>query len=261
MSERIALGLEYDGSSFHGFEAQRNTRTVQGVLEHALSRIADQPIRTICAGRTDAGVHALAQVVHFDVSVKRPQRAWVMGTNTHLPRDVAVLWAREVDATFHARFSALGRRYRYLILNRRTRPAVLSRRVTWMCRPLDVLRMREAAQSLLGEHDFSAFRAAGCQARTPVRTLRQLQVVRDGDLIIVHVAANAFLQHMVRNLVGVLAAIGEGRQPVQWAAEVLASRDRKAGGVTAPAHGLYLSAVKYPQAFAMPDLSPPPVLW
>ena len=232
---RIALGVEYDGRHFHGWESQRNARTVQDALEQALARVADEPVRTVCAGRTDAGVHGLGQVVHFDTRAERSERSWVFGANANLPGDVAVLWARPVGEEFHARFAAMGRSYRYVIFNRPVRPAVLKGLVSWECRPLDVVPMAEAAATLLGEHDFSAFRAAGCQARSPVRTLHRLDVRRDAEMVFLEVEANAFLQHMVRNLAGVLMAIGDGRRPPEWAAEVLAGRDRRLGGVTAAA--------------------------
>ncbi len=258
---RIALGVEYDGARFHGFETQRDTRTVQGVLEHALSRVADQPIRVVCAGRTDSGVHALAQVVHFDTTAARSARSWVLGCNSHLDKDVSALWACEVDEGFHARFSAVSRSYRYMILNRTSRPALLNARASWICQPLDAVRMQEAAQQLVGEHDFSAYRAAGCQARSSVRIVRRLEVWRDGEFVHIDVTANAFLQHMVRNLAGVLIAIGDGRRAVGWAGEVLASRDRRTGGVTAPPHGLYLSEVEYPPHFQIPRLSSQFAVW
>ena len=258
---RIALGVEYDGRRFHGWESQRNARTVQDSLEQALARVADEPVRTVCAGRTDAGVHGLGQVVHFDTRAERSERSWVFGANANLPGDVAVLWARPVGEEFHARFAAMGRSYRYVIFNRPVRPAVLKGLVSWECRPLDVVPMAEAAATLLGEHDFSAFRAAGCQARSPVRTLHRLDVRRDAEMVFLEVEANAFLQHMVRNLAGVLMAIGDGRRPPEWAAEVLAGRDRRLGGVTAPPHGLYLTAVRYGPEHDLPRLSPPRVLW
>ena len=258
---RIAIGVEYDGRRFHGWEHQSHARTVQQVLEAALSRVADAPVRTVCAGRTDARVHGLAQVAHFDTEARRDERAWVLGANSNLPDDVAVLWALPVADAFHARFSAERRRYRYVILNRPVRPAVLRGRVTWECRLLDEKRMSRAAEALLGEHDFSAFRAAGCQARTPVRTLHRLDVRRDGDFVLLEVEANAFLQRMVRNIAGVLIAIGCGREDVGWAARVLAGRDRSRGGVTAPPDGLYLCEVRYPDGYRLPRLSPRIWLW
>lgn len=258
---RIAAGVEYDGRDFHGWEKQRNGRTVQESLEQALTSVAAGPVRTRCAGRTDARVHALAQVVHFDTDAVRSERSWVFGANANLPGDVSVLWAREVGEAFHARFCAVSRSYRYVILDRPVRPAVLRGRVTWECRPLDAGAMARAARSLLGEHDFSAFRAAGCQARNPVRTLQRLDVQRHGEYVVMEVRANAFLQHMVRNLAGVLMAIGAGREPEDWAARVLAGRDRRLGGVTAPPDGLYLTGVEYPDIFGLPCLPRAIPLW
>ena len=258
---RFAAGVEYDGREFHGWEKQRNGRTVQEALELALTSVADQPVRTCCAGRTDARVHALAQVVHFDTDAVRSERSWVFGANANLPKDVSVLWAREVEDAFHARFCAVSRSYRYVIFDRPVRPAVLRGRVTWECRPLDAGAMAGAARSLLGEHDFSAFRAAGCQARNPVRTLQRLDVQRHGEYVVMEVRANAFLQHMVRNLAGVLMAIGAGREPESWAARVLAGRDRRLGGVTAPPDGLYLTGVEYPDVFGLPCLPRGIPLW
>ena len=258
---RVALGVEYDGRAFHGWESQRNARTVQAVLEAALSVVANAPVHTVCAGRTDAGVHGLGQVVHFDAPVLRSAKAWTLGASANLPEDVSVLWARPVAADFHARFSARSRRYRYVILNRRVRPALLRDRVAWECRELDADAMARAAQALIGEHDFSAFRAAGCQARNPVRNLHRLDVARHGDFVVLDVQANAFLQHMVRNLAGTLMAVGMGRQEEGWVGQVLAGRDRRAAGVTAPPGGLYLLGVGYPQHFDLPQLSPPTPLW
>lgn len=244
---RIALGLEYDGSRYHGWEAQRHTElTVQATLERALARIADAPVRTVVAGRTDTGVHAAGQVVHFETAIHRPSRAWVLGTNSHLPPDVSVSWAQEVPADFHARFSARWRAYRYLLMDRRARSALRAGRVCWRRYPLDHGRMHAAAQVLVGEHDFSAFRGADCQAHSPVRQVHRLRVRRRGELVIVDICANAFLHHMVRNIVGSLLPIGEGSRPAAWLGEVLAARDRRAAGVTAPAAGLYLVAVGYP---------------
>ncbi len=250
---RIALGLEYDGSRFHGWQSQRSgLRTVQACLEQALSKVADEPVNVVCAGRTDAGVHGLAQVVHFDCCTERLPRAWTLGANSHLPIDVSMHWARSVPAAFHARYSALARRYRYVILNRAVRPALERGRVTWFHYPLDEARMHAAGQSLLGEHDFSAFRARDCQSRTPWRDVRELTVWRDNDRVVLEIEANAFLHHMVRNIVGVLLAVGRGVRPVAWVAEVLAGRNRAAAGVTAPAAGLYLQQVRYPGSFELP---------
>ncbi|MEJ2553706.1 MAG: tRNA pseudouridine(38-40) synthase TruA [Gammaproteobacteria bacterium] len=259
---RIALGIEYDGGDFAGWQLQVDgVRTVQGAVEQALSRVADHPVRVVCAGRTDTGVHATAQVVHFDTQAERPLRSWVYGANANLPKSVSVQWARPVDADFHARFSALRRRYRYVILNRELRPTFLAGRVAWEYRPLDEGLMGQAARALVGEHDFSAYRAIACQAKSPVRSLYELAVTRDRDLVILDLEANAFLHHMVRNIAGVLMTIGAGNQPPTWAREVLESRDRTLGGVTAQSSGLYLTGVAYPVRFDLPALSPSRVVW
>ena len=234
---------------------------MQAVLEAALAEVADAPVRVTCAGRTDAGVHAGAQVVHFDAPAVRAAHAWVLGTNVNLPPDVSVIWARAVPGDFHARYSALARHYRYLILNRRSRAAVLRRRVAWVHRPLDTARMQAGADYLLGEHDFSSFRAAGCQASRAVRRIASLEVQRLGELVVVDVAANAFLQHMVRNIVGVLVEIGTGGREPGWALEVLAARDRRLAAATAVPDGLYLTRVVYPARFALPAVPPPLPLW
>ena len=249
---RIALGIEYDGSRFNGWQRQVGVRTVQAELEQALAAVADHAVATTCAGRTDSGVHAAYQVAHFDSEAERSERAWVLGANSRLPADVSVVWARPVDERFHARFSALARAYSYIVVNRQSRPGLWAGRVSWECRPLEVDRMHAAAQAWLGEHDFSSFRAKGCQARHPVRRLHVFSVQAHDGLVIMRVEANAFLQHMVRNFAGVLLAIGRGDRPVEWAAELLALRSRALGGVTAPPHGLYLDAVHYPPAFDLP---------
>ncbi|MER2601944.1 MAG: tRNA pseudouridine(38-40) synthase TruA [Candidatus Competibacter phosphatis] len=250
---RVALGVQYDGSGFRGWQAQQpGTRTVQAALEQALSRVADHPVRVICAGRTDAGVHGVGQVVHFDTTAVRLERAWVLGGNVHLPLDINLNWAREAPDDFHSRFSALARRYRYLILNQPQRSALWRGRATWHYRPLDVKQMQIASQALIGEHDFSAFRAAECQARHPIRDIHELILHRQGNGVVLEVEANAFLQHMVRNIAGVLMTIGAGDRPVEWAQEVLEQRDRTQAGVTAPAEGLYLLAVRYPERFGLP---------
>ncbi len=249
---RIALGIEYDGSGFCGWQVQDGTRTVQGCVEHALARVADHALRVVCAGRTDTGVHALGQVVHFDTTAQRPQHAWVLGANANLPPDVSVRWARSVPSEFHARFGALRRHYRYVIYNHRVRPALGEGRVSWDYRPLEVALMNKAAAFLIGEHDFSSYRAYACQAKTPTRTVYRLEVVRRGDYVVLDIEANAFLHHMVRNIAGVLMAIGAGERPPAWSREVLELRDRKLGGVTAPPGGLYFMRVYYPQSFGLP---------
>jgi tRNA pseudouridine38-40 synthase len=251
---RIAMGVEYDGSDFHGWQVQEGgVRTVQGVLEWAVSRVADHPVTLQCAGRTDAGVHASGQVIHFDTEACRPLRAWVLGSNVNLPPDVSVSWARPVEQDFHARFSATGRHYRYDILNRTTRSALQRNRTLWSHHPLDETRMQKAALGLVGTHDFSSYRALGCQARSPVRTLHYLEVRRLGEQIAIEMGANAFLHHMVRNIVGVLLAIGRGDRPVTWAREILELRDRTRGGVTAPPQGLCLTRVDYSAHFKLPQ--------
>ena len=246
---RTALGLEYDGSTFCGWQSQAGGGSVQDALESALSVVADGPIRVVCAGRTDAGVHALAQVVHFDTEAVRPDTAWVRGVNAHLPASIAVRWAQPVAADFHARFSALGRRYRYLLLNRGQRPGLMAGRVGWYHRPLDADAMAQAAGLLLGEHDFSAFRAAECQAKSPVKTLRRAEVRRHGDLLVFDFEASAFLHHMVRNLVGALVYVGKGAHPPAWLGELLAGRDRARAAPTFEASGLYFAGVDYDPAW------------
>lgn len=253
---RIALGIEYDGSAFSGWQVQRHTvRTVQAVVEHAVSRVAAHPVRVVCAGRTDSGVHAVGQVVHFDTDAEREPRNWVLGSNVNLPASVAVSWAQPVDPLFHARFSAESRSYRYLILNRPTRSSLWAGRATWVHRSLDAEVMHAAGQALVGTHDFSSYRAMGCQAKSPVRTLHRLSVTRHDELIVLRVHANAFLHHMIRNIAGVLLTIGRGEREHAWAAEVLALRDRTLGGVTAAPDGLYFERVWYPQRFQIPHPS------
>ena len=228
--------------------------TVQQVVEDALAKVANTPVRVITAGRTDTGVHATAQVVHLQTDVTRSDYSWVRGTTRYLPNDVSVLWARHVADDFHARFSAIERRYQYLILNRRQRPAILHRKVTWEYRPLDISLMQQAAIHLVGRHDFNAYRAVGCQAKSPVRDLRELAVERHGDFVVINARADAFLHHMIRNIAGVLCSIGAGEKSPGWAGEVLATRDRTAGGVTAPPDGLYLNAITYPEKFRIPSV-------
>jgi tRNA pseudouridine38-40 synthase len=256
---RIALGIEYDGSHYHGWQRQSNSVSVQATVEEAVSRVADHPVQLVCAGRTDAGVHATGQVAHFDTDSARDSRAWILGSNSNLPRHITVLWALQVEETFHARFKAEWRSYRYIILNRFTRAALHTAHVTWWHRPLNAEAMHAAGQWLLGEHDFSAFRASECQAKTPVKTLHELRVSRSGDWIYLDVRANGFLHHMVRNIAGVLMQVGVGEQPAEWPRHVLESRDREQGGITAPPNGLYLTGVGYPQHFAIPGSVVEPV--
>lgn len=249
---KIALGIEYAGFHYYGWQKQDISPTVQEVIESALSKIADEDIRVVCAGRTDTGVHALQQVVHFETSSRREDKAWVMGANTILPNDVAVTWAIDIDDEFHARFNAEERTYQYLILNRRARPAIFNGLVTWQHQELDFDRMKQASQCLIGEHDFSSYRAVACQANTPVRTIHKLDVKQWDDWFIITICGNAFLHHMVRNIAGVLMAIGTGKEHVGWAAEVLAAKDRTAGGITAKPDGLYLVNIKYPEKYEIP---------
>jgi tRNA pseudouridine38-40 synthase len=254
LSARIAIGIEYDGTAYNGWQRQRTGLGVQARLEQALSEVADEPVEVTCAGRTDAGVHASGQVAHFDTGAKRSERGWLLGANSNLPEDICVTWVKPVADDFHARFSATARRYRYRILNRLVRSALFRRRAWWVHRDLDAGRMHEAAQALLGEHDFSTFRAAGCQASSAVREVTAIGVARDGDWVLLDITANAFLQHMVRNIAGTLVAIGSGDQEVAWATRVLAGRDRTAAGMAAPPHGLTLVEVCYPHAFGIPGL-------
>jgi tRNA pseudouridine38-40 synthase len=258
---RVAVGIEYDGSGFNGWQFQNNGVSVQEKVEHALSFVADHPVRVVCAGRTDTGVHALAQVVHFDTTAQRSERSWVFGANANLPKSVAVTWAREVDEAFHARFSAQARRYRYVIFNRPVRPTFLAYRVSWDHRPLDVESMTQAAVCLVGEHDFSAYRATECQAKSPIRTVQYLKVSRKDELVFIDIQANAFLHHMVRNIAGVLMAIGAGERPISWSQQVLESRERALGGVTAPPYGLYLLDVDYPPEFDLPKNPRSQLVW
>lgn len=251
---RMALGLEYCGSHFHGWQSQPQGNTVQDALEAALSSIAGEPVGVICAGRTDAGVHATQQVVHFDTAANRPLTAWVRGVNSHLPEGVAVRWVQPVDAEFHARFSARGRRYRYLLLNRSQRPGLWHGKVGWYHLPLDVEAMRQAAGHLIGEHDFSSFRAAGCQAKTPVKTLWRADVTQRGDLIVFDFEASAFLHHMVRNLVGSLVYVGKAMQRPAWLAELLQVGDRKVAAPTFSPDGLYFRGPVYESHWNLPML-------
>jgi tRNA pseudouridine38-40 synthase len=249
---RFALGLEYDGAQFAGWQSQASVPTIQNVIERALGRIADEPVSLVGAGRTDAGVHALGQVAHFDTHAERSPRGWVLGANTYLPPEVSVTWALPVPDHFHARYSAEARTYRYYICNRRARSALAARRATLVHHELDHERMALAAEALQGEHDFSAFRSAECQARSPVRRISSLVVQREGEWVMISVTANAFLHHMVRNLAGLLIAIGQGKAAPSWSREVLESRDRSRGAPTAPPEGLYLWRVHYPAAFGLP---------
>jgi len=246
---RIALGLSYNGARFDGWQTQPTGRGVQDHVERALASVAGEPVRVAAAGRTDAGVHATAQVVHFDTSASRPLSAWVRGVNAHLEPAVAVEWARPVEEGFHARFSAFGRRYHYLLYSWTVRPSVLADLAGWFHQPLDAEAMRQASRCLLGQHDFSSFRAAECQARTPVRELRALNIAQQGRCMVFEFSADGFLHHMVRNIIGALIYVGAGRQPPGWIAELLTSRDRRAAAPTFSPAGLYLTGVFYPPQF------------
>jgi tRNA pseudouridine38-40 synthase len=249
---RIALGIEYFGHGFYGWQFQQGLPTIQATLETALGKVANETIVLTCAGRTDANVHATGQVVHFDTRAKRHIDAWIWGTNSHLPASIAVRWAKHVDHHFHARFTATARRYRYIIYNHPIRPALFSTRVTWYYYPLDVERMREAGCCLIGEQDFSSFRSSQCHSKTPMRKVTEFNVRRQGDFVIVEIQANAFLHHMVRNIVGSLVKVGSHAREPAWMQEVLHAKDRRAAATTAPADGLYLTKVVYPEPYIFP---------
>ncbi|HUJ85504.1 MAG TPA: tRNA pseudouridine(38-40) synthase TruA [Burkholderiales bacterium] len=250
---RLALGIEYDGSRFLGWQTQPGGGTVQDALQAAMAAIAGREVKVTCAGRTDRGVHACEQVIHFDPPAARPDSAWVRGVNALLPDSIAVLWAQPVDDAFHARFSALSRSYRYILLNRAVRPALAARRAGWFHRALDLESMRRAAEFLVGEHDFSAFRSAECQAKTPVRRVNRLEIERTDERVDFVIAANAFLHHMVRNIVGTLVYVGMGKHPPAWVREVLAARERARAAPTFGPEGLYLEAVNYAPDWGLPS--------
>lgn len=258
---RIAAGVEYDGSAFCGWQYQDHSPSVQVAVEQALAKVANHPLRVVCAGRTDTGVHAAGQVIHFDTEAERSEFSWVRGANSNLPDSVRLLWAQPVADHFHARFCARRRYYRYVIFNRAIRPAYLHRRVSWDYRPLEVEPMQEAARYLIGEHDFSSYRAVACQAKSPVRTLYQLDIQRRGEFIVLDLNANAFLHHMVRNIAGVLMSIGAGEATPLWAQQVLEQRDRTLGGITATPDGLYFMRVDYPDEFDLPKPEPAAPIW
>ncbi|MBY0576877.1 MAG: tRNA pseudouridine(38-40) synthase TruA [Gallionellaceae bacterium] len=251
---RIALGVEFDGRGYYGWQSQADGHTVQDTLQSALSQIAGEPVPIIAAGRTDTGVHALEQVIHFDTCAERPLSAWVRGVNALLPDSIAILWAHPVPDEFHARFSAHGRSYRYLLINRPTRSAIHAGKVGWFHAPLDVAAMQAAAQHLLGEHDFSAFRAAECQAKSPIKNLHQLDIARHGEMLVFDLSANAFLHHMVRNIVGCLVYVGKGKYPPEWLVEVLQSRERRRAAPTFAPDGLYLRRIQYEAKWKLPQV-------
>ncbi len=262
MGSRIACCIEYDGRPYSGWQLQPqdHVTTVQAEIERALAGVASCPVRVHCAGRTDTGVHASAQIIHFEAPVVRSAKAWVLGSNTHLPESIRVLWAVAVPPDFHARFSAVSRRYRYIISNTRVAPALLQGQVSWQRKPLDVDLMHLEAQSLLGECDFSSFRAASCQSTTAMRNVHHIEVTRRGQMVLIDIQANAFLHHMVRNIAGSLMAVGSGVEGKGWLARLLALQDRKLAADTASPHGLYLVRVAYPTKYTLPELPIGPLL-
>lgn len=253
MKRRIVLGLEYDGGAYAGWQRQRHACSLQAAIESAVSGVANETVSVTAAGRTDAGVHATHQVVHFDTSAERPERAWIRGVTTNLPVDIGVRWVREVDDAFHARYKATSRQYRYVLLSDTRRPVLLRHRVAWTWKPLALEPMQAAAGHLVGEHDFSSFRAAACQAKHAVRCIQRLEVSQRGGFTYIDIEANAFLHHMVRNIAGSLMTVGAGERPPDWLAEVLAARERTRAGMTAPATGLYMTGVRYPPVYELPE--------
>jgi len=258
-TQRLVLAVEYDGSDYHGWQRQSHSVSIQGTLEKVLSTVADHPIETTCAGRTDSGVHATSQIVHFDCPNQRPDKAWLKGANSLLPKSIAIRFAQIVQADFHARFSATSRSYTYIIDNSPTRPGLMHQGVTWYNRQLDIDKINKAGKLLLGENDFSSFRSAQCQSHSVHRNMTELQCKRIEEYVVISITANAFLHHMVRNIVGMMFEIGDGRRSVQWAAEVMAAKDRTIAGVTAPAAGLYLTGVSYPEKFQLPQFKRQPL--
>ena len=256
---RIALGIEYDGSHFYGFQSQKELNTIQACIEAALTEIAGHPVAIVCAGRTDTGVHATAQVIHFETEASRKASAWLQGTNSILPKHIAVQWIKDVPDDFHARYSAITRSYRYIIYSHPTKPALYHSHVTWYYRKLNHERMATAAQCLIGTHDFTSFRSSACQSKTPIRCIHAIEVIRTGPYVIVDLKANAFLHHMVRNIAGVLMAVGACRQDVAWVQHVLDGKDRRLGAETASPYGLYLSDIQYPEHYEIPK-SPHPLI-
>ena len=255
---KYAACIEYNGTAYYGWQRLSHGPSVQGEVESALSSVANHKVELTCSGRTDSGVHGMGQIVHFESGAVRDEKAWIMGTNTNLPDDIALRWIQTIDDEFHARFSALSRRYRYIILNQPTRPALLDKKICWFRDSLDENAMQDAATRLLGENDFSSFRASGCQAKHAMRELQEITVTRDRRYVYVDIVANAFLHHMVRNIVGSLFQVGTGDKSPQWFSELLEIKDRTQAGITAPACGLYFVSVKYPEKFTLPNVASPP---
>lgn len=253
LAGRLAMGIEYDGSRFRGFQRLKHAASVQASIEDALAKVASAPIQIHASGRTDSGVHATRQVIHFDPPVQRSEKAWIFGTNTNLPRDVAVRWVKPVGDDFHSRLGALGRRYRYILLNQISRPVLERSNVTWCRDPLDADAMHRAAQALVGEHDFSSFRAAGCQSKTPWRQMHFVEVKRYGPIVVIDIQGNAFLHHMIRNIAGALVSVGRGAQDEGHIERLLALKNRRKGDVTAPACGLHFVDSIYDERFALPQ--------
>ena len=251
---RIAAGIEYDGSHYHGWQKQNGLDTIQAHVEQALSHVANEPVNIVCAGRTDVGVHATCQVIHFDTQAERSEISWILGGNSFLPKDIRIHWAKHVPDEFHARFSAHSRRYQYYIVNMPTHSALLVNYCSWIPKPLDEKLMQQAGNDLLGEHDFSSYRATECQSKTPNRNVMALSIKRRDEIILIDIKANAFLHHMVRNIAGVLMTIGAGKESVCWAKAVLEAKDRRHAGVTARPQGLYLVEVEYPGEFNLCNL-------
>lgn len=258
---KFATGIEYSGTAYSGWQRQKHAPSIQQHVEDAIGYVADHRVQLVCAGRTDAGVHALEQVAHFETTAQRDQRAWLLGSNCRLPRDIRIKWVLAVDDSFHARFSAIARSYRYIILNSPVASALLHDRASWEYRPLNHQTMHEAAQVLLGEHDFSAFRAAGCQAKSATRCIQKIELLRQDDLIYLDIRANAFLYHMVRNIAGSLMAVGRGEHSIEWFSNVFAGGDRNMAEVTAPATGLYFLHAHYPDQIKFPNQAKKPVLF
>ena len=261
MSARYALGIEYSGSNYCGWQHEKHCLSVQEHLQQAIAFVANHPVQLVCAGRTDAGVHAVEQVVHFESDSQRDSRAWILGSNTRMPRDIRIKWIKRVDQKFHARFSAVARSYRYIIQNSSVPSAIFHDKTTWEYRPLDHEKMQQCAQVLIGEHDFSSFRATGCQAKSANRNVHSIDIIRQGDFIYLDIKANAFLYHMVRNIAGSLMVVGSGDRSIEWFAEVFAARDRSQADVTAPAAGLFLLRAFYPEVYNLPHAKQKPVLF